>query len=151
MPLSSINKSSLSEQQKIDDPTNHKKRKAPPDSSNSKQSPTSYHNKKHKHDPHSPQDQNQIIDMAESQRKANFSALTSPNNGFNRHSPIMNSKPGAAKKLVIKNFKGKPHYISEAYQVATVSVNCIHQITGIGRRHVSAAHDKCHYFIPSFI
>ena len=44
--------------------------------------------------------------MAEPQRKANFSAY---GNHFHERSPLANnsSKPGQAKKLVIKNFKGK--------------------------------------------
>lgn len=43
--------------------------------------------------------------MTEPQKKANFSALSG--NGISRHSsPHANSKPGASKKLVIKNFKG---------------------------------------------
>ena len=45
--------------------------------------------------------------MADTQKRANFSALNSPSNGFSRHaSPLANNKPGSAKKLVIKNFKG---------------------------------------------
>lgn len=41
------------------------------------------------------------------QRRANFSALTPASNGLNRTSPsLVNLKPGTAKKLVIKNFKG---------------------------------------------
>ena len=42
--------------------------------------------------------------MAEPQRKANFSAY---GNHFHERSPLANSKPGQAKKLIIKNFKGK--------------------------------------------
>ena len=43
--------------------------------------------------------------MAEPQRKANFSAY---GNHFHERSPLANStKPGQAKKLVIKNFKSK--------------------------------------------
>ena len=46
-------------------------------------------------------------EMADTQKRANFSALNSPSNGFSRHaSPLANNKPGSAKKLVIKNFKG---------------------------------------------
>jgi len=43
--------------------------------------------------------------MAEPQRKANFSAY---GNHFHERSPLANNsaKPGQAKKLVIKNFKG---------------------------------------------
>ena len=44
--------------------------------------------------------------MAEPQRKANFSAY---GNHFHERSPLANNsaKPGQAKKLVIKNFKGE--------------------------------------------
>ena len=44
--------------------------------------------------------------MAEPQRKPNFSALNS-SNGMNKHTQPGTNKPGTAKKLVIKNFKGK--------------------------------------------
>ena len=46
--------------------------------------------------------------MAEPQRKANFSAY---GNHFHERSPLTNNsaKPGQAKKLVIKNFKGKSY------------------------------------------
>lgn len=44
---------------------------------------------------------------ASNQRRANFSALTPSSNGLNRTVPsLVNLKPGTAKKLVIKNFKG---------------------------------------------
>ena len=44
--------------------------------------------------------------MTDPQKKANFSALSG--NGINRHaSSLSNSKPGVAKKLTIKNFKGR--------------------------------------------
>ena len=47
--------------------------------------------------------------MAEAQKKANFSSF---GNHFHERSPLANnsSKPGQAKKLVIKNFKGEPCY-----------------------------------------
>lgn len=93
MPLSNANKVDLQEQQKFDDDTNFKKRKA--------------------RENISPQNQKRLREtpddssMTDSQKRANFSALSSPNNGLNRHaSPLANSKPGAAKKIVIKNFKG---------------------------------------------
>lgn len=59
-------------------------------------------------------------EMADSQKKANFSAITNPNNGFTKHtSPMANTgKPGSAKKLVIKNFKMKPK-LPENYQHET--------------------------------
>ena len=98
MPLSSANKSPLQEHQKRDNNSNHKKRKH----SDSQLSPTSFQtSKKLKEESAS--------DMTDTQqKKANFSALASPNNGFNRNaSPLANSKPGAAKKIVIKNFKGE--------------------------------------------
>lgn len=45
--------------------------------------------------------------MTDSQKKANFSALSG--NGITKHaSPLANSKPGASRKLTIKNFKDKP-------------------------------------------
>ena len=98
MPLSTATKSPLQEQQKVDENTNHKKRKYSSD--NNQHSPTSVQsNKKFK---------GSSAEMTDAQKRANFSALTSPSNGFNRHaSPLANSKPGAAKKLVIKNFKGE--------------------------------------------
>jgi hypothetical protein len=40
------------------------------------------------------------------ERKANFSALNSPNGVTRSNTPVVNSKPGTAKKLVIQNFKG---------------------------------------------
>lgn len=46
----------------------------------------------------------------DTQKRANFSALTvgNPNGVTNRISPsLANTKPGSAKKLVIKNFKSK--------------------------------------------
>ena len=95
MPLSNASKSPLQQQAAKDQNTNHKKRKS------SGNSPTSLQPaKKLKED--------STITMTESQKRANFSALTNPSNGLNRHaSPLLNNKPGAAKKLVIKNFKGK--------------------------------------------
>lgn len=40
-------------------------------------------------------------------KRPNFSAIGGPN-GVNKNvSPLTNNKPGSAKKLVIKNFKGK--------------------------------------------
>lgn len=55
--------------------------------------------------------------MNEPQKKANFSALSG--NGISRHaSPLANTKPGASKKLVIKNFKEKPQ-IPENFEEQT--------------------------------
>ena len=50
--------------------------------------------------------ENEDSTMAEPQRKANFSAY---GNHFHERSPLANNsaKPGQAKKLVIKNFKGE--------------------------------------------
>ena len=100
MPLSSPNKAALQEQHQREEKLNPKKRRL----ENNQLSPTSLHNnKKHKADPKD--------EMTDSQKKANFSALTNPSNGFNRHtSPLVNSKPGTTKKLVIKNFKGDMNY-----------------------------------------
>ncbi|XP_043477502.1 cullin-4A isoform X2 [Leptopilina heterotoma] len=56
-----------------------------------------------------------------SQKRANFSALTvtNPNGVTNKISPsLANSKPGSAKKLVIKNFKNKPR-LPDNYQEET--------------------------------
>lgn len=91
MPLSSVNKSPLVEQQKSDDVNNHRKRK-----NIDKHSPTSGQQKRFKEE---------TTDMTDSQKKANFSAVTPPNNGY-KHPPVANNKPGSAKKLIIKNFKG---------------------------------------------
>ena len=88
MPLSTANQG-LQEVQRID---NKRKRKLSESSPNvqSKKSKTS------------------TTEMTDAQKRANFSALTAPSNGFNRHnSPVNATKPGSAKKLVIKNFKGK--------------------------------------------
>lgn len=51
------------------------------------------------------------------QKRANFSALSNPN-GVSKTSPLVNTKPGAAKKLVIKNFKEKPK-LPDNYQEQT--------------------------------
>jgi len=45
------------------------------------------------------------MDISESSKRPNFSAL-SPN-GLKTANNALNAKPGCAKKLVIKNFKGK--------------------------------------------
>lgn len=97
MPLSKTPETQVQDQHKREDNTNHKKRRH---SSNNRLSPTHLQaNKKIKED--SPT-------MTDSQKRANFSALSSPSNGLNKHtSPLMVNKPGATKKLVIKNFKGK--------------------------------------------
>ncbi|KAG8229663.1 hypothetical protein J437_LFUL008596 [Ladona fulva] len=52
-----------------------------------------------------------------SQKRPNFSALSNPN-GMSKNSTLVNAKPGAAKKLVIKNFKEKPK-LPENYQEQT--------------------------------
>lgn len=53
------------------------------------------------------QEENTMGDTT-NQKRANFSALTPTSNGINRTVPsIVNLKPGAAKKLVIKNFRGR--------------------------------------------
>lgn len=53
--------------------------------------------------------ENMTDTAANSQKRANFSALTVTNpNGVNKISTsITNAKPGSAKKLIIKNFKSK--------------------------------------------
>uniref|UniRef100_A0A1B6CF55 Cullin-4A n=1 Tax=Clastoptera arizonana TaxID=38151 RepID=A0A1B6CF55_9HEMI len=57
---------------------------------------------------------------ATNQKRANFSALSPSPNGINRTVPsiVNNLKPGAAKKLVIKNLKEKPK-LPENYQEIT--------------------------------
>ena len=101
MPLSTVNKSPLHEKQKTEENTTRKKRKLSSD--NQRSPPGDSQNKKLKSDPG---------EMTDPQKKANFSSLSSPSNGFNRHtSPLVNSKPGAAKKLVIKNFKGRKRLV----------------------------------------
>ncbi|KYM98338.1 Cullin-4B, partial [Cyphomyrmex costatus] len=57
---------------------------------------------------------------ADTQKRANFSALTVGNpNGVSKISPsLANAKPGSAKKLVIKNFRNKPK-LPENYQEET--------------------------------
>ena len=92
MPLSTTCKAPLQEHHKNEENTNPNKRRH----SDSLSPPS----KKLCEDP--------LERMTDTQNKrANFSALSSPSNGFSRHaSPLANSKPGSAKKLVIKNFKG---------------------------------------------
>ncbi|XP_067008215.1 cullin-4A [Anabrus simplex] len=51
------------------------------------------------------------------QKRANFSALSNPN-GVNKSPSLVNTKPGSAKKLVIKNFKEKPK-LPDNYQEET--------------------------------
>lgn len=116
MPLSSVAKLNLQDQQKSEDETNKKKRKLSDNFS----------------PPHKKSRENLEDPMTDSQKRANFSALTSPgSNGISRHaSPLANNKPGAAKKLVIKNFKEKPK-LPENYQQQTwdrlrESVDAIH-------------------------
>lgn len=81
--------------------------------SENQQSPTSVHSRKKLRES-SPNE-----NMTDAPKRANFSALTNPSNGFNRHaSPLANSKPATVKKLVIKNFKEKPK-LPENYQEQT--------------------------------
>ena len=64
------------------------------------------HDRKRTRDDLCEDDENLI--MGEAPKRANFSALTTSNNGFtSRASPLVNNKPGSSKKLVIKNFKGR--------------------------------------------
>ena len=51
----------------------------------------------------------ELYTMDEPKKRANFSSF---GNHFHDRSPLANSKPGQAKKLVIKNFKGKTGVIS---------------------------------------
>ncbi|XP_069105312.1 cullin-4A-like [Argopecten irradians] len=117
MPLSNANKPDLQEQQKFDEEVSYRKRK-----SRENLSPTNHKRVRHNSDE---------APMTESQKRANFSALSSPSNGLNRHaSPLANSKPGAAKKLVIKNFKEKPklpeNFQQQTWEKLRDSVEAIH-------------------------
>lgn len=50
----------------------------------------------------------EVMTDTTTQKRANFSALNSNPNGMNKNSTsLLASKPGSAKKLIIKNFKGK--------------------------------------------
>lgn len=64
-----------------------------------------------------PKSEENMTDAAK-QKRANFSALTPTVNGLNRTTNIVNLKPGAAKKLTIKNLKEKPR-LPENYQEET--------------------------------
>ncbi len=58
-------------------------------------------------------------------KRANFSALSPPNNGFtNRASPLANNKPSSSKKLVIKNFKGEIYNVHMMLQRCLVNYPC---------------------------
>ena len=93
MPLSNLLKSP-----KIGEPRRERKRRC--SDNNNQLSPNFLLSKKVKQE-------DSASKMTDSHKKANFSAITNSTNGFNRHtSPVVNSKPGSAKKLVIKNFKG---------------------------------------------
>ena len=114
MPLSNVTRSPLQEQQTRNQKTNQnrwKRRISDTDSagesseSPQKQSASSVlrqNNKKLKGSGDSHDD----TAMDSQSKKPNFSALSSPNNGFNR-SPLVNNKPVAAKKLIIKNLRGE--------------------------------------------
>lgn len=114
MPLSNATRSPLQEQQTRNQKTNPNRRKrrisdtdSAGDSPESpqKQSASSVlrqNNKKSK----GLGDFYDDCTMDSQSKKPNFSALSSPSNGFNR-SPLVNNKPVAAKKLIIKNLKGE--------------------------------------------
>ncbi|CAH1781894.1 unnamed protein product [Owenia fusiformis] len=126
MPLSSTNKAPLHEQKKREDYNNHRKRKT----NENQVSPSSLHlHKKFRDDA-------EFGTMCDGQRRANFSALTSPSNGLHKNvSPLMNSKPGSTKKLIIKNFKEKPklpdNYQEQTWEKLKESVQAIHNSTAI--------------------
>ncbi|KAL5004108.1 hypothetical protein ScPMuIL_017564 [Solemya velum] len=112
MPLSNLNKHTAKGQQEH---TNHRKRR----------------HSSENHSPTSKRRRDILEEMTDSQKRANFSALTSPSNGLTRHaSPLVNNKPGAAKKLVIKNFKEKPklpdNYQQETWEKLQGAVEAIH-------------------------
>ncbi|XP_019616401.1 PREDICTED: cullin-4A-like isoform X2 [Branchiostoma belcheri] len=75
------------------------------------------------------------MDESVNSRKPNFSALVGSNGLTNRASSLANSKPGTAKKLVIKNFKGKPklhdNYKEETWMKLRGAVDAIHKSTSI--------------------
>eukprot|EP00058_Branchiostoma_floridae_P007859 XP_002593347.1 hypothetical protein BRAFLDRAFT_277112 [Branchiostoma floridae] len=83
-------------------------------------------------DPHHSSSQ---MDESVNSRKPNFSALVGSNGLTNRASSLANSKPGTAKKLVIKNFKGKPklhdNYKEETWMKLRGAVDAIHKSTSI--------------------
>ncbi|XP_053311215.1 cullin-4A [Spea bombifrons] len=64
----------------------------------------------------------------EAQKKANFSVLAGHTNGLTKPASLV-SKPGASKKLVIKNFKDKPklpdNYTQDTWQKLREAVNAI--------------------------
>ena len=112
MPLSKVNKSSLTGESKKD-----RKRRCS-DLNQPTLSPGFVQHKKLKQDIKTP-----VKNMTDSQKKANFSALNTHSNGFNK-SPVVNSKPGSAKKLTIKNFKGEKLSFFVFY-VLSGNQNCI--------------------------
>ncbi|KAK3094652.1 hypothetical protein FSP39_004482 [Pinctada imbricata] len=119
MPLSSANKRPLPDQQ-VNEEDSTKKRKR----LNDNISPTSHKRSRENIGVEEPQ-------MTESQKRANFSALSSPSNGLNKHaSPLASNKPGATKKLVIKNFKEKPklpeNFQQQTWEKLKESVEAIH-------------------------
>ncbi|KAK6195670.1 hypothetical protein SNE40_001052 [Patella caerulea] len=121
MPLSSPNKISLTEQPKVDEIRENKRKR------NDENNPSPLKRARELDDP---------ANMTDSQRKPNFSALTTPNNGITRHSsPLSNNKPGAAKKLVIKNFKEKPkmpeNFQQETWRKLCEAVEAIHKSCSI--------------------
>ncbi|XP_020375360.1 cullin-4B [Rhincodon typus] len=74
--------------------------------------------------------------MAEEQRKnSGCSVLTGHANGLTKSTTFANSKPGTAKKLVIKNFKDKPklpdNYTNETWQKLKEAVEAIQKSTSI--------------------
>lgn len=94
MPLSNANQRNLPEQQRPENDLTHSKKRRLSDNCSNQ------NNKRFR-------ENTDLSQMTDSQKRANFSALTSPSNGINRHaSPLANSKPGSTKKLIIKNFKG---------------------------------------------
>lgn len=93
MPLSTTLKFAVQDHARKDDNSNHRKRCL----SENNLSP-----------PHKRVRETNELTMTDSQKRANFSALSAPSNGMSRHaSPLANNKPGATKKLIIKNFKGE--------------------------------------------
>jgi len=56
--------------------------------------------------------------------RSNFGSVTG-NNGFNRNTPNLDQcKPGAVKKLVIKNLKGTFRFPCSVYFIQKISLRC---------------------------
>ncbi|KAF4527830.1 hypothetical protein B566_EDAN016314 [Ephemera danica] len=94
-----------------------------------------------------------------SDRKANFSALNSPNGVTrNNSSSLVNSKPGSAKKLVIHNFKEKPqlpvNYQEETWeklQEAVVAIQTSKSIRYSQEELFQAVENMCNHKMAAYL